>query len=144
MTIVNFTPADAAFGGALIGLAAAMLLLLNGRIAGVSGVFNRLLPPTAGDAAWRLWFLGGLIAGGAVWRVASGETAADLVFEATLPLLIAGGLLTGFGTRLSNGCTSGHGVCGIGRLSPRSIVATLTFMATAAATVFVTRHVWGA
>jgi uncharacterized protein len=142
MTIVNFTPLDGALGGVLIGLAAAMLLLLNGRIAGVSGVFNRLVPPTPGDAAWRLWFLGGIVAGAALWRVLSGETAADVVIEATWPTIIAGGLLTGFGTRLGNGCTSGHGVCGIGRLSPRSMVATLTFMATAAITVFVTRHLW--
>ena len=144
MTIVNFQPIDAAIGGALIGLAAAMMLVLNGRIAGVSGVLGRLLPPTPGDVGWRLWFLAGLLGGAVLWRVVSGETAADLVFEATVPMLIAGGLLTGFGTRVGNGCTSGHGVCGIGRLSPRSMVATLTFMATAAMTVFVARHVLGA
>lgn len=144
MTIVNFQPWSALLGGLLIGLSAALLLLLNGRIAGVSSVMGRLLPPTLGDAAWRLWFLGGLIGGGVLWRLFSGQTAADLVFEAGVPVLLAGGLLTGFGTRVANGCTSGHGVCGIGRLSPRSIVATLTFMATAAVTVYVSRHVWGA
>jgi uncharacterized membrane protein YedE/YeeE len=143
MEIVNFTPGPAAIGGALIGLAAAMLLLLNGRIAGVAGILSRLLPPQPGDAAWRLYFLGGLIAGALVWRIASGQTAADLVFEATWPMLIIGGLLVGAGTRIGNGCTSGHGVCGIGRLSPRSLVATLTFMVAGMATVYVVRHVWG-
>lgn len=143
MTIVNFQPYSALLGGALIGLSAALLLLLNGRMAGVSGVLGRLLPPTLGDAAWRLWFLAGLVGGGVVWRLASGQTAADLVFEAGVPVLLVGGLLTGFGTRTASGCTSGHGVCGIGRLSPRSMVATATFMATAAVTVYVTRHGWG-
>ena len=143
MEIVNFTPVPAAIGGALIGLAGAMLLLLNGRIAGVAGILSRLLPPQPGDAAWRLYFLGGLVVGAIVWRLASGQTAADIVFEATWPMLIVGGLLVGAGTRIGNGCTSGHGVCGIGRLSPRSIVATLTFMVTGMATVFVTRHLVG-
>jgi uncharacterized membrane protein YedE/YeeE len=143
VTIVNFQPYAALFGGALIGLSAAMLLLLNGRIAGVSGVLAHLLPPTAGDAAWRVWFLAGLVGGGVLWRVVSGQTAADLVFEAGAPALIVGGLLAGFGTRMARGCTSGHGVCGLGRLSPRSLAATLTFMATAAVTVYLTRHVWG-
>lgn len=143
MEIVNFTPVPAAIGGALIGLAGAMLLLLNGRIAGVAGILSRLLPPQPGDAAWRLYFLAGLVVGAIVWRLASGQTAADIVFEATWPMLIVGGLLVGAGTRIGNGCTSGHGVCGIGRLSPRSIVATLTFMVTGMATVFVTRHLVG-
>jgi uncharacterized membrane protein YedE/YeeE len=143
MTIVNFTPVAAIVGGALIGLAAAMLLLLNGRIAGVAGILSRLLPPQFGDAAWRLWFLGGLIAGSALWRLGSDVTAADLAFEATWPALIVGGLLVGAGTRISNGCTSGHGVCGIGRLSPRSMVATLTFMVTGMIIVYVTRHLLG-
>ena len=143
MEIVNFTPVPAAIGGALIGLAGAMLLLLNGRIAGVAGILSRLLPPQSGDAAWRLYFLGGLVVGAVFWRLASGQTAADIVFEATWPILILGGLLVGAGTRIGNGCTSGHGVCGIGRLSPRSIVATLTFMVAGMMTVYVTRHLAG-
>ncbi len=143
MEIVNFTPVPAAIGGALIGLAGAMLLLLNGRIAGVAGILSRLLPPQAGDAAWRLYFLGGLVVGAIVWRLASGQSAADIVFEATWPVLILGGLLVGAGTRIGNGCTSGHGVCGIGRLSPRSIAATLTFVVAGMATVYVTRHLVG-
>ncbi|MSP20412.1 MAG: YeeE/YedE family protein [Alphaproteobacteria bacterium] len=144
MHIVNFTPLTAAIGGLLIGLASALLLLLNGRIAGVAGIMSRLLPPSPGDAAWRLWFLGGLVVGGVVWRFASGQAAAEIVFEATWPILTVGGLLVGAGTRVGNGCTSGHGVCGIGRVSPRSIAATLTFMATGALTVYVTRHWLGA
>ena len=143
MTIVNFTPVSALAGGVLIGLAAAMLLLLSGRLAGISGIVAGLLPPAEGDAVWRLWFLAGLIAGSVLYRVGSGDGPETLVFEATWPVLIAGGLLAGFGTRLSGGCTSGHGVCGLGRLSPRSLVATATFLATGAIAVYVSRHVIG-
>ena len=143
MTIVNFTPLAALAGGVLIGLAAAMMMLLSGRLAGVSGIVAGLLPPAEGDAAWRLWFLAGLIAGAALYRVGSGEGPEALVFEATWPTLLVGGLLAGFGTRLSGGCTSGHGVCGIGRSSPRSMVATATFLATGAIAVFFSRHVVG-
>ena len=144
MTIVNFTPWSALAGGALIGLAAAAMLLLSGRIAGISGIFAGLLPPVRGDAAWRVWFLGGLIVGAALWRLGAGQTADAVLFEASYPALIVGGLLAGAGTRVSGGCTSGHGVCGIGRLSPRSLVATLVFMATGAVTVYATRHLLGA
>ena len=144
MTIVNFTPWSALAGGVLIGLSAAAMLLLSGRIAGVSGILAGLLPPVPGDAAWRAWFLGGLIVGAALWRVGAGESADTVLFEASYPALIVGGLLAGAGTRVSGGCTSGHGVCGIGRLSPRSIAATLAFMATGAITVYATRHLLGA
>ena len=139
----NFTPISALIGGGLIGLAAAMLLLLSGRLAGVSGIVAGLLPPEKGDAAWRLWFLAGLIAGTGLYRVGTGEGAETLVFEAAMPIIIIGGLLTGAGTRAGGGCTSGHGVCGIGRLSPRSIVATLTFIAAGAVVVYINRHVLG-
>lgn len=143
MEIVNFTPGAAILGGALIGLAGAMLLLLNGRIAGVAGILSRLLPPQPGDAAWQVYFLAGLVIGAVIWRLLSGQTSADIVFATSWPALVLGGLLVGAGTRIGNGCTSGHGVCGIGRLSPRSIGATLTFMATGVATVYVTRHLIG-
>lgn len=144
MTIVNFTPWTALGGGLLIGLSAAIMLLLAGRIAGISGILAGLLPPVPGDATWRVWFLGGLILGSAVWRFAGGAAADAIVFEATYPAIIVGGLLTGVGTRVSGGCTSGHGVCGIGRFSPRSMAATCIFMATGAITVYVSRHVVGA
>ena len=143
MTIVNFTPGSALAGGALIGLSAAVLLLLSGRLAGVSGILAGLLPPARGDTAWRLWFLVGLVAGTGLWRMASGEGADALVFEASYPAILVGGLLAGAGTRVSGGCTSGHGVCGTGRASPRSLVATVTFMVTGALAVYVSRHLVG-
>ena len=113
----NFTPVSALIGGALIGGAATLLLALNGRIAGVAGILGGLLPAAKGDAAWRLLFLAGLVIGALAYATLSGN--APLVIDATLPMLIAGGLITGFGARLGGGCTSGHGVCGLGRLSPR-------------------------
>lgn len=128
-------------GGVLIGLSAVLLLWLNGRVAGVSGILNGVAFPKAGDVSWRVAFLVGLIAAGGLYMA--------VVPGAPLPrndfpragLLIAG-LLVGFGTRMGNGCTSGHGVCGIGRLSLRSLTAVVTFMLTAIATTFVTRHLW--
>jgi uncharacterized protein len=130
-------------GGLLIGLAAAGLLLLNGRIAGISGIFAGLLEPRPGDKAWRAVFIAGLIAGGASVALLRPRT---FHFELARPpaLLIAAGLLVGLGTRLANGCTSGHGICGVSRLSVRSLIATATFMATGALTVFVGRHLLGA
>jgi uncharacterized membrane protein YedE/YeeE len=139
----NFTPISAIIGGGLIGLSSALLLMLSGRLAGVSGILAGLLPPAKGDAAWRLWFLGGLIVGTGLYRVGMSEGTEALVFEASLPVIIIGGLLSGMGTRISGGCTSGHGVCGIGRVSPRSIVATLIFIAAGAVVVFINRHVLG-
>jgi uncharacterized membrane protein YedE/YeeE len=128
-------------GGVLIGLSATLLLWLNGRVAGVSGILNGVLFPNAGDVSWRAMFLLGLI-------VAAGLYMA-LVPGAPLPrtdysrvALVVAGLLVGFGTRMGNGCTSGHGVCGLGRFSMRSLAAVLTFMATAIATTFVVRHLW--
>jgi hypothetical protein len=137
----NFTPGPAFAGGLLIGLAALLLLGTIGRIAGVSGILSGLLPPTAGDASWRVAFLAGLIAAPAFVAAATGTPPVEVT--QSLPLLVAGGLLVGFGTRLGGGCTSGHGICGIARLSPRSIAATAIFMAVAMATVFVMRHLMG-
>ncbi|NOK35255.1 YeeE/YedE family protein [Corallococcus exercitus] len=130
-------------GGALIGLSASLLLLANGRVAGISGVVGSLLAPVRGDIAWRLLFFAGLFAGGLLLaRFLPGAFAAPLSPSAGGVWLLAGaGLLVGFGSRLGNGCTSGHGVCGISRGSVRSIFATLTFMATGGLTVFLVRHV---
>ena len=138
-----FTPISALIGGGLIGLSSAFLLMLSGRVAGVSGMIAGLLPPQKGDAAWRLWFLGGLIVGTGLYRVGTGDGVETLVFDATMPMIVIGGLMTGVGTRVSGGCTSGHGVCGIGRASPRSIVATLTFIAAGVVVVYINRHVLG-
>jgi uncharacterized membrane protein YedE/YeeE len=140
--MANFTPLSAAIGGALIGLAAALLMLLTGRVAGVSGIFARCLGSANGDKAWRLAFLGGLILAPLTGAVAGyGLTAPRM--PASFGVIVAAGLLVGFGTRLGGGCTSGHGICGIARLSPRSIAATAVFMATAILVVGLTRHVLG-
>ena len=137
----NFTPVSALIGGALIGGAATLLLVLNGRIAGISGILGGLLPAEKGDGLWRLLFLAGLVIGAFAYAALSG--GAPLVIDATMPMLIAGGLITGFGARLGGGCTSGHGVCGLGRLSPRSLAATCVFMAATLVTVFIVRHAIG-
>ena len=137
----NFTPISALIGGALIGTAAALLLVINGRIAGVSGILGGLLPPKTSDARWRVAFLVGLPIGALSYIQAAGGV--PFAIEATTPMLIAGGLITGVGVRWGGGCTSGHGVCGLGRLSARSLVATVTFMATTLVTVLVVRHVLG-
>ena len=138
----NFTPLSALIGGALIGAAASVLLLLDGRIAGISGILGGLLPPERGDTAWRFLFLLGLPIGVALWRWL-GNPAAALHITSSVPVLIAGGLLVGLGSRIGSGCTSGHGVCGLARLSPRSVAATGAFMAAGIATVFVGRHILG-
>lgn len=130
-------------GGALIGLAASALLLFNGRILGVTGIFAGIIKPVAGDVAWRIAFVAGLIFGGLV-LIKSGFPAFPASIGRSPLWLVVSGILVGFGTRLGNGCTSGHGVCGNSRLSLRSIIATITFIASGAATVFVIRHVWGA
>lgn len=136
--------AFAVFGGLLIGAAAALLLLLTGRIAGVSGMFATVARIADAGPPWRLAaaFVVGLPVGAIVASTLIRQPQIEVT--SSVPVLIAAGLLVGFGTRLGNGCTSGHGVCGIGRLSFRSIAATLAFMAAAAATVFVTRHLMGA
>ena len=138
----NFTPVSALIGGALIGLAAAIYILGLGRVAGVSGILGSLLRPRAGDAPAQLAFVAGLIVAPLLMR-AAGAPLPTLTIEASLPVVIAGGLLVGFGTRLGGGCTSGHGVCGICRFSARSLVATMLFMAAGAVVVFVVRHVIG-
>jgi hypothetical protein len=138
----DFTPVAGAAGGALIGLAAALLLALNGRIAGISGIVGGLLPPRAGDIAWRVLFVLGLALGAGGWGHFTGAPS-TYSMQASLPLLALAGLLVGFGTRWGAGCTSGHGICGLARLSPRSMVAVCVFMATAGVTVYVVRHLLG-
>ena len=142
MTIVNFTPISAAIGGALIGLAAAMMMLLTGRIAGISGILAGLLPQGTGDYGWRIAFIAGLLLAPLIGSLGGYALASPVINESWI-VVVAAGLLVGYGTRLGGGCTSGHGVCGIARLSPRSIVATLIFMAVAIAVVAVRRHVIG-
>ena len=143
MTIdwASFTPWASLAGGALIGLAATILVLFTGRIAGVSGILGGLLRRSTGDVAWRLAFVAGLVVAPLVYLVFA--ALPPIAVEAAYPTLLLAGLAVGIGTRYAGGCTSGHGVCGMSRLSVRSIVATLTFMATAFATVFVVRHVIG-
>lgn len=128
----DFTPLSALAGGVLIGLAAAGMWILSGRIAGVSGILASSLS-RAGDRSWRVAFLAGLIGAGFVMTLVAPERFGDPI--GSIPLEVAAGLLVGLGTALGNGCTSGHGVCGIGRLSPRSLVATTVFIATGALTV---------
>jgi uncharacterized membrane protein YedE/YeeE len=131
-------------GGAILGLGAAALMLFNGRIAGISGIFGTALNFPEGDSAWRWSFVGGLFVGGGVVFSQMGPSAfennLDLPFLATA----AAGLLVGLGTRLGSGCTSGHGICGLARLSPRSIVSVVTFIVSGAVMVFFVRHVFGA
>jgi uncharacterized protein len=143
MTIdwAHFTPVSAFAGGVLIGLAAAWLILVDGRVLGASGVLGGLVPPRERDWGWRVALLAGLIAAPLVARPLL--HVAPPTIEASAATLVAGGLLVGFGTRLGAGCTSGHGVCGLARLSPRSLAATLAFMASGFLTVFLVRHVVG-
>lgn len=144
MTIdwASFTPWSALLGGALIGLAAAMFVLLNGKIAGISGILGGLLGPReSGDTAWRLAFLIGMVVAPTAWLLFA--AIPEITIEAGFPLLVIAGLLVGISTRYGAGCTSGHGVCGISRLSPRSIVATLMFMGSGFITVYIVRHAIG-
>ena len=143
MTIAwnTFTPWTAFAGGMLIGLAAAMFVLLNGRIAGISGVLGGLLRPAGGDIAWRAAFIFGLVAAPLVYLLFAALPRPQI--DASYGALVAAGLLVGIGTRYGSGCTSGHGVCGLARLSPRSLVATLAFMGAGFVTVFVARHLFG-
>lgn len=134
----HFTPWASLAGGALIGLAAAMLVLLNGRVAGVSTIVGGLLVPRRGETAWRLAFVAGLLAAPLVLLFSGGMPAPRI--DAGFGLLALAGLLVGAGTSYGSGCTSGHGVCGLSRLSPRSLVATAAFMGAGIVTVFVARH----
>ncbi|MFC4725927.1 YeeE/YedE family protein [Glycocaulis abyssi] len=141
-TPTAFTPLSALAGGVLIGLSAVMLMALNGRIAGIAGIVGGLLGPAPFnglDRFWRLAFVAGLVAAPALWFAVTGAMPEVAVTD-SWPLLIVAGLIVGAGTQIGSGCTSGHGVCGLARLSPRSLVATGVFMAAALATVFVTRH----
>lgn len=135
---IHFTPWTALAGGLLIGLAAALLLLLNGRVTGISGILGDLLRFKAGDTAWRVAFIGGLVAAPLLWQQFA--PLPQVRIDAGTGLLAAAGFIVGIGTRYGAGCTSGHGVCGIARLSPRSIIATLVFMGAGFATVFIVRH----
>jgi uncharacterized protein len=136
-----FTPGSALAGGALIGVAAAMFALLNGRIAGISGIVGGLLRPAKGDVGWRAAFVLGLVGAPMVYLLFAAVPKPQI--DADFGALIAAGLLVGIGTRYGSGCTSGHGVCGLSRLSFRSFAATLTFMGAGFATVFVMRHLLG-
>ena len=129
------------FGGALIGVAASALFVMDGRIAGISGIVGGLMPPR-GDIAWRAFFVAGLVIGGICLAGLMADPFYGLA-ETPEAILVPAGLLVGFGASLGNGCTSGHGVCGVSRLSPRSIVATMTFMLAGGVTVFVVRHLMG-
>jgi uncharacterized protein len=133
----NFTPWASLIGGGLIGLASALLVLANGRIAGISGIVAGLLQPKKDDLDWRLLFLGGMITAPLLYRLA--VSPPDIQIDADWTTLVLAGLLVGAGTRFASGCTSGHGVCGLSRLSPRSLIATLTFMAAGFATVYLTK-----
>jgi uncharacterized membrane protein YedE/YeeE len=140
--MVNFTPISAAIGGGLIGLSAVLLMLLTGRIAGISGIFGGLLDPGNNDKGWRIAFIAGLI----LTPVISGWIGYAMPtpkMPASWTVIIAAGLLVGFGARLGGGCTSGHGICGVARWSDRSIAATVIFMLVAILTVAVTRHLLG-
>lgn len=138
----GFTPWAALAGGTLIGLASVLLLLVNGRIAGISGIMGGSLKPSQGDLLWRVLFFWGLVAGGALilWLL---PVAMDIRIDVSTPAVILGGLLVGLGVRIGSGCTSGHGVSGVGRLAPRSMVASAVFLATAMITVYIVRHVLG-
>ncbi|MBP6535424.1 YeeE/YedE family protein [Comamonas sp. J-3] len=144
MTIdwINFTPWASLSGGILLGVATAFFILINGRVLGISGILGGLLPPKLGDAGWRIAFLLGMLAAPLVYGLLA---PADFVqaprIDAGFPTIVGAGLLVGLGTRYGSGCTSGHGVCGLSRLSPRSLVATLAFMGAGFTMVFVVRHV---
>ena len=138
---IHFTPWASLAGGLVIGAAAAAFVLFNGRIAGISGILGGLLRPARGDIGWRVAFLLGLVGAPLVYAMVAALPAVSVAADE--PTLIAAGLLVGLGTRYGAGCTSGHGVCGLSRLSPRSLVATAAFMLAGFATVFVTRHLLG-
>lgn len=144
MTIdwANFTPWASLSGGVLLGVASAFFILVNGRVLGISGILGGLLPPKSGDAGWRVAFLLGMLAAPLAYRILAPEGFGQTPrIDADFATIVAAGLLVGLGTRYGSGCTSGHGVCGLSRLSPRSVVATLAFMGAGFAMVFVVRHI---
>ena len=134
----NFTPGQSLAGGLLIGIASAMFVLLNGRIAGISGILGGLLRPVSGDIGWRIAFIGGLLAAPLAYGLVAPLPSVRI--DADTASLVVAGLLVGVGTRYGSGCTSGHGVCGVSRLSPRSLIATAAFMLAGFAAVFIVRH----
>jgi uncharacterized protein len=138
--VENFTPVSGLIGGLLIGTSTVLLILFNGRIAGISGIVGGLLTKKGSEIGWRAVFVVGLLLGAFIYMVATGD-ALPVDVQASLPVMVIAGLLVGFGARLGSGCTSGHGINGIARFSKRSIVATLVFFATAIITVFLTHHV---
>lgn len=139
--MTDFTPLQSLLGGALIGLSAVLLMALHGRIAGMTGILSGVIPPLAPDWQWRAAFLAGAIVAPVIYLLAGGTIAFDV--PVSTGVLVVGGLLVGIGVHFGNGCPSGHGICGLARLSPRSLVAVLTFMATALITVYLARHGFG-
>lgn len=137
----NFTPWASLAGGILLGIASSLFILVNGRILGISGIVGGLLRSRPGDSAWRIAFLLGMFAAPLLYAALAGPSVARI--DATWGMVIAAGLLVGWGTRYGAGCTSGHGVCGLSRMSPRSLAATLAFMGTGFATVYIVRHLLG-
>ena len=138
----NFTPGASLLGGMLIGLSASAILLFNGKVAGISGIIGGLFSPVQRDSLWRVLFVGGLLCGGFLYSLLSPQAFEVGIVRSSGALILAG-LLVGFGARLGNGCTSGHGVCGISRFSPRSLIATVTFITTGAAAVYIVNHLLG-
>jgi uncharacterized membrane protein YedE/YeeE len=138
----QFTPISSLVGGMLIGLSASLLLLFNGKIAGISGILGGILSPTRNDTQWRVLFVAGLLTGGVFFRLIAPYVFTINLSRSTGALILAG-LFVGVGTRLGNGCTSGHGVCGLSRFSQRSFIATLTFIVTGILTVFIVHHLFG-
>ncbi|MEM8845039.1 MAG: YeeE/YedE thiosulfate transporter family protein [Pseudomonadota bacterium] len=138
----NFTPVMSLLGGVLIGLAAIGLLFFNGRIGGISGIFGGLLNAQKGDTAWRAIFIFGLVVGGFLVSIFNPNILEFHIDRSVLAIII-GGLLVGFGSRLGSGCTSGHGVCGVGRLAPRSLIATCVFITTGIFSVYLVNHLLG-
>ncbi len=138
----NFTPLASFTGGVLIGLAAIVLLYFNGRILGCSGIYGGLLDAKKGDTRWRVVFCIGLLSGGLLYLIIDPAVFRFELNRTPLAVIVAG-LLVGIGTRLGNGCTSGHGVCGVGRMAPRSLVATIVFMVTGVTTAIIVNHVFG-
>lgn len=137
----HFTPYSALIGGLIIGVSAALFILMNGRIAGISGIIGGLLKPMKHDVLWRVAFVVGLFMAPTLYSLFT--QMPDIQVDTNYPLLVLAGLLVGIGTRYGSGCTSGHGICGISRLSPRSIIATCVFMSSGIITVFIMRHVFG-